>query len=329
MINNKNFSLEKARAAFAKPGNANNNRPSYYPFYKLAENKSSTLRFIPDANSENDLAFLIERKQWEAVVDGEKTRVNSLDSFGEPCPILTLSRQYYKAGDKVMGKKFWPKTDHLARAIVVKDGLPPDPETGETYTGKVVTVALGKSLFDIISHGIASGELGDDLPCHTENGVDFVITRTVKPGPDGEKWSDYSLSKFARSNRALTEAEVDTIEFTDESGGTPNFVDLQVLLGKKPTVEFIEGLIEDVLSDSGVDAPPAKKAAAPRRSVESEDDTPAVRPAATKAKPAAPVADDEADEAEAFLAQVRASRAAKAPTKVVPDMSDMDDDIPY
>jgi hypothetical protein len=322
MINNKNFNIEKARAAFSKSSGPKSDRPQYYPFYKMAIGKSATLRFLPDANQDNDLGFLKERKLWETTIDGEKVRATSLESFGEPCPILALSRQFYKANDKVNGKKFWPKTDYMARAIVVKDGLPPDPETGETYTGKVVTLALGKTLYDIISHGISSGELGDDLPCHTENGVDFIINRSEKKGPNGESWSDYSLSKFARSNRALTEDELVVVEFTDENGGTPNFVDLQVLLGKKPTVEYLEGLIEDVLSESGMDAPAAPKKAVQRRpTVVEEDDVPAVRPA-TKSKQVAPVE----DEAEAFLAQVRASRAAKAPTKVTPDM---DDDIPY
>jgi hypothetical protein len=328
MINNKNFNIEKARAAFSKSSGPKSDRPQYYPFYKMAIGKSATLRFLPDANQDNDLGFLKERKLWETTIDGEKVRATSLESFGEACPILALSRQFYKANDKVMGKKFWPKTDYMARAIVVKDGLPPDPETGETYTGKVVTLALGKTLYDIISHGISSGELGDDLPCHTENGVDFIINRSEKKGPNGESWSDYSLSKFARSNRALTDDELAVVEFTDENGGTPNFVDLQVLLGKKPTVEYLEGLIEEVLAESGMDAPAPKKAAPARRAapVEDEDEAPP-RAAPRKPAPVAAPAEDEADEAEAFLAQVRASRAAKA--KPATTFDDMDDDIPY
>ncbi len=333
-ISKSKFDISRARAAFSKqPGNQNTDRPSYYPFHKLPENKSATLRFIPDANPDNELGFLIERRMHELLVDGEKSRVACLEMYGDKCPICDLSRQYYKAKDSVNGKKYWHKKDYISKAIVVKDGLPPDPETGETYIGKVVVVNLGKTLYDIIAHSISSGELGEDLPCDIETGVDFVITRTVKPGPNGEKWSDYGLSKFARNARALEDEEVALLEMEDDNGGTPNYIDLSTMLPKKPDLEFVENILEQSLGggsrDEDEDDEPAPRAApkagsaaakfgqkaAPKAPVnEDEDDEPAPRPAAKPAAKAAPKAeapaeDDEA-EAEAFLAQIRSRRAA-------------------
>lgn len=340
MITKSKFDIGRARAAFSKqPNNQNGDRPAYYPFHKLPENKSSTIRLIPDANPDNELGFLLERRMHELMVNGEKSRVACLEMYGKKCPICDLSRSYYKAKDTVNGKKYWHKKDHVAKAIVVKDGLPPDPETGETYIGKVVIVNLGKTLYDIIAHNISSGDLGEDLPCDIETGFDFIITRTVKPGPTGEKWSDYSLSKFARAPRPLEEDEVALLEVEDDNGGTPNFIDLSTLLPKEPELEFVENLLEQSLGggDGEEDEPaprakpaakaalrPAPKAAAPADEDEDEP-APRAKPAAkTASKPApkaeAPADDDEA-EAEAFLAQIRNKRKAQAAAA--------DDDIPY
>lgn len=320
LIQKSSFSIERARAAFSKQPTAQAERTPYYPFYKLPEGKSSTLRFIPDANPENEMGFLIERRTHEMMIDGERTRVPCLETYGEDCPACNLSRSYYKAKDTVNGKKFWPKKDHVARAIVVKDGLPPDPETGETYVGKVVTLTLGKSLYEIIAHNISSGDLGDELPCSIEEGTDFVITRTMKPGPNGEKYSDYSLSKFARTSRALEEEEIATIEFDDGTGNTPNYVALNTLLPKKPTSEFVENLLEQFLNEGGesytAPAPKTTAKPAPRAPVAEEEDPPFdTIPARTAAKPAAKpaaVAEDDGDDAEAFLAQLRNRRKAAA-----------------
>lgn len=331
------FDISRARAAFSKqPGNQNSDRPSYYPFHKLPENKSATLRFIPDANPDNELGFLLERRMHELLVDGEKTRVACLEMYGDKCPICDLSRQYYKAKDTVNGKKYWHKKDYISKAIVVKDGLPPDPETGETYVGKVVVVNLGKTLYDIIAHNISSGDLGEDLPCDTQNGFDFIITRTTKPGPNGEKWSDYGLSKFARAQRPLEDEEMALLELEDDNGNTPNFIDLSTMLPKKPDIEFVENTLELSLGggtrDEDDEDTPAPRAApkvgsaaakfgqkaAPRAPVnedeDEDEDAPAPRAAPKPAakptpKVEAPAEDDEA-EAEAFLAQIRAKRQA-------------------
>lgn len=321
LIQKSSFSIERARAAFSKQPAAQTERTPYYPFYKLPEGKSSTLRFIPDANPENEMGFLIERRTHELMIDGERVRVPCLEMYGEDCPACDLSRSYYKAKDTVNGKKFWPKKDHVARAIVVKDGLPPDPETGETYVGKVVTLTLGKSLYEIIAHNISSGDLGDELPCSIEEGTDFIITRTIKPGPTGEKYSDYSLSKFARTSRGLEEEEIATIEFDDGTGNTPNYVALNTLLPKKPTSEYIETLMEQFLNEGGESytpaakpaAKPAARVAAPAEEDPPFDAAPARTPAKPAAKPAAAaVVEDSGDDAEAFLAQLRNRRKAAA-----------------
>lgn len=325
MISKSKFDINRARAAFSNKGGQQFERSNYYPFYKLPENKSCTLRFLPDANPDNELGFLIERRMHELLVDGKQERIACLEMYGEKCPICDLSRSYYKVKDTVTGKKYWHKKDYIAKALVVKDGLPPGDD-GVTYQGDVVLVGLGKTLYDIIAHNISSGDLGDDLPCDIETGFDFIITRSVKPGPNGEKWSDYALSKFARQPRALEEDELAKVEFEDESGETPNFVDLATLLPKKPDVSFVEQMLERSLGEGEgeEEAPPARapvRTAPPKaRPADDEEDFPPARAAKPVAKavptPKAAAADDGEDdelEAQAFLAQIRAKRqAAKA-----------------
>jgi len=348
--NQSSFSMDRARAAFSKQNNQRE-RTAYYPFYRLPEGKSSTLRFIPDADPDNEMGFIKARKTHEFIVEGEKVRVSCLSNYGDDCPMCNLSRQYYKAKDKVNGKVFWPKQDWFARALVVKDGLPPDPDTGETYMGQVVNLSLGKTIYELIAHNISSGMLGDELPCHVSEGTDFIITRTTKPGPDGEKYSDYSLSQFARKSRPLEDEEIAIIEREEEDGSTPNYVELKSLMPKKPTLEYVEQIMETVLEELGA-APVASPRARPQRD---EEEAPRARPAVPAARPAArapanesapaarpaarpapaPAADSEADDGEAFLREIRARRAASAPAPVAPParassgFDDMDDDIPF
>ncbi len=324
--NSSSVSAARARAAFQKKPETNSN--TYYPFHTLPEGKSSTFRFIPDADTDNDLGFLVERKMHKLMLDdGETVRVPCLEMYGDNCPICKTSRQYYKAKDNVTGKKFWASKDHMARALVVKDGLPPDPETGETYVGKVVTISLGKTLYEMIAHNISSGDLGDDLPSDVHTGTDFIITRTVKPGPGGEKYNDYALSKFARQSRPLEEEEFVTLEIKDEDGNTPNYIALKSLLPKKPTLEFVEQTLERALNAlNGDSAPAAPVAARPARAAnpiarqpvqtrppvmgdDGEDegfDAPTTRVAPPPVAPA----DDEEDDAQAFLQQIQARRRA-------------------
>lgn len=316
ILRNSAFSMERARAAFRKSNGGNEERTPYYPFNRLPENKSSTVRFIPDANPNNDKGFLLERIVHELMINGKKTNVGCLKMYGEECPMCKLSSQYYNAGDRVNGKKFWVKRDWITRGVVVKDGIPPDSETGETYLGKVVTITLGKTLYEKISHAITSGLLGEDLPSHPKTGTDFIITRTVKPGPDGQKYNDYAMSTFARSSRALEDEEFSLIEQEDANGNTPNFVDLSTLLPKRVTREFMENLIEQALNEGSEDVPPP--AAARNRNTDQYNDAPPARRAAPEpaARPApARHADDsdgdDDDDPTAFLLAMKNRRAAQ------------------
>jgi hypothetical protein len=207
--NRMSLSLDQLKAAFKKPelnegGGRQNN---YYPFWNIEDGQQAVVRFLPDKNSSNPRGFLVEKLMHTLEVNGEKKSTPCLRMYGEDCPICKVSSAYYKAEDKVNGKKFWRKKQHLAQALVIDDPLKPDEQTQETHAGKVRFLALGYQLFNVIKEAFENGEM-DEVPYSLDGGYDFIIKKT-KQGD----YSGYSVgSRFRAKNRALTDEERDTAE---------------------------------------------------------------------------------------------------------------------
>jgi hypothetical protein len=159
----------------------------------------------------------------------------------------------------------------------------------------------------------------EELPTDLMRGLDFRISKTSKGG-----FADYSSSKWARKETALTEAEQAAIA---EHG----LFDLSTFLPKKPgevelkvIKEMFEASVDGQSYDTerwgqyfrpaGVNAPagslapaatdedapaPAAKPAPAASSFDDEDDTPAVASAPVEAKPPTQKAED-------ILAMIRA-----------------------
>lgn len=305
---NQKFADFKARfsTATASGGERKNN---YYPFFKMPDDSTARIRFLPDANSDNPLGFMIEKVTHQLKVNGENKTVACLASYGEECPICKVSKEYYDAGDKVNGKLYWKKKNYLAQAMIMED---PIIEKGhENAEGKVKVFSIGYSIFKIIKDSFESGEL-DDAPFAYEGGTDFLIKKTKQ----GE-FASYTLSKFARKSTDLDESQIEVAD--------AGIVDLSTLLPKKPELATVEGILMAALTgkayneEDGDDEDDndsmkamASKFKAGARNVSSEDDdapTPARAPA--QAAPAAAASDDDEDaEAAALLAELKAKREA-------------------
>lgn len=312
MSNKASFSSLKERFAKTKGGGGQNN---YYPFYKIPEDSQAAIRFLADKNEDNPLAFLVEKVYHELTINGEKKTIPCLHSYGEACPICAVSKEYYDAGDKINGKKFYRKKSYVAQALVVDDPM----TEGDSAAGQVKLISIGYSLFNIIRNAFESNEL-DEAPYSYQGGTNFLIKRTKK----GE-FSNYDLSKFARRSTDLTE---DQIEYVDSQ-----IIDLSTLLPKKPDLEKVETMLESALtgkrfaedeeedgddassfgkfkknkpaaSDSDEDAAPVRTPASKRATLD-EDEVPA-----PKAKRQAVTEGDEDDEAAVLLQQLQAKRAA-------------------
>lgn len=224
--------MAELRASF-KQATTPESRPSnYYPFYNIAFDEKAVVRFLPDANPNNSLGFLVEKLTHDLEIAGEKKTVPCLKMYGKECPICKHSAALYKADDKVNGKKFYRSKQHIGQALIVED--PIKYKEGETSAvGTVKLINVGFKLFNKINEAI--DEELDEIPWDYEVGTDFNIKKTKQ----GE-FANYESSKFAKRPRALTEDELAAIE--------GNTHDLSTFLPKEPSLEDVQKLLDAAIN---------------------------------------------------------------------------------
>jgi hypothetical protein len=198
-----------------------------YPFWNLEQGKESTVRFLPDGDSNNTF-FWAERLMIKlpfAGIKGEtdnkqvQVQVPCMEMYGEACPILSEVRGWFK--DKSLeeqGRKYWKKRSYIFQGFVVEDGLKEDghPEN------PIRRFIIGPQIFQLIKSALVDPEL-EELPTDLARGVDFKLVKTSKGG-----YADYSTSKWSRRERPLTDAEQNGIK-------AHGLFNLQDFLPKKPT----------------------------------------------------------------------------------------------
>jgi hypothetical protein len=312
------FDMNKIKAAFKKAEaepttNFSNN---YYPFWNMQEGEEAIIRFLPDKNEDNPTGFLLEKLTHKLDINGETRTIPCLKMYGEDCPICKVSSTFYKDGDKANGKKFWRSKQHLAQALIVKDPLPIDKETGENHEGKVRYLSLGWQLFEVIKTAFESGDL-DVPPFAFEGGCDFIIKKTKQGDYD-----TYAIaSRFARKSRDLDE---DEIEIAEEG-----MVDLSTLLPPQPVFEKVQAMLEAAITGaryeegkegredlaSKINERISARKAAKDEDEDDDDSPPWEEPKSKKpaAKPSKVVEDEEfEEEADEILATIRNRRKNKA-----------------
>jgi hypothetical protein len=209
-------SLAEIRARLAaaesnKGGQATGGDNAIYPHWNMDEGASATLRFLPDGNSKNTF-FWVERAMIKLPFNGVKGEMDSkqvqvqvpcVEMWGEACPILAEVRTWFK--DKQledMGRKYWKKRSYVMQGFVRENPLSDD----RTPENPVRRFIIGPQIFATIKSALMDPEL-EELPTDLLRGLDFRITKTSKGG-----YADYSTSKWARKETALTEAEQGSLE---------------------------------------------------------------------------------------------------------------------
>ena len=197
-----------------------------YPFWNLEQGKESTVRFLPDGDSNNTF-FWAERLMIKlpfAGIKGEtdsrpvQVQVPCMEMYGETCPILSEVRGWFK--DKSledMGRKYWKKRSYIFQGFVVDDGLREEnkPEN------PIRRFIIGPQIFQLIKSALVDPEL-EELPTDFARGVDFKLVKTSKGG-----YADYSTSKWSRRERPIGDADQDAIK-------AHGLFNLQDFLPKKP-----------------------------------------------------------------------------------------------
>ena len=317
-------SLQEIRARLAASENKQGGQSQFsgdnaiYPHWSMDEGSSATLRFLPDGNTKNTF-FWQERAQIRLPFNGIKGEMESkqvivpvpcVEMYGEVCPVLTEVRTWFKDKSlEEMGRKYWKKRSYIFQGFVRENPIGDD----KAPANPIRRFIIGPQIFTLIKGALMDPEL-EELPTDLLRGLDFRISKTSKGG-----FADYSSSKWARKETALTEAEQAAIA---EHG----LFDLSTFLPKKPgevelkvIKEMFEASVDGQSYDTerwgqyfrpaGVNAPAGGSTTAPAVA-DVDEDVPAAKPA-----PVASSFDDEDD-----VAVASAPVAAKPSTDKAQDI---------
>jgi hypothetical protein len=287
-------SLAEIRARLAaaeskQSGQSQGGDNAIYPHWNMEEGHSAVVRFLPDGNSKNTF-FWVERAMIKLPFAGIKGEMDSkqtqvqvpcVEMWGDSCPILAEVRGWFK--DKSledMGRKYWKKRSYIMQGFVRENPLSDD----KTPENPIRRFIIGPQIFQIIKSSLMDPDL-EELPTDAMRGLDFRITKTSKGG-----YADYSTSKWARKESALTEEEQAALE-------AHGLFDLASFLPKKPTdvelrvmKEMFEASVDGQSFDldrwgqyfrpAGVSAPAASSSPAVQADAAEVEAAPVAKPAA-------------------------------------------------
>jgi len=278
--------MEQLRNAFDKTEKFVKLPNNYFPFWNMKNDEQTVVRFVPDKNEANPHGFLIEKKTHKLTINGQERKIPCLDMYGEKCPICKVSRDYYKVNDEVNGKKYYRSVQYIAQGIVVESPLPV-AEGEESPVGKIRLFAFGPQIYKIIKASFKAGEL-DEVPYDYKHGTDFLIIKDKQ----GEH-ANYSLSKFARRERALDDDTIANLELFD----------LTTILPKNPGLVKVTAMLEAEMNGEAYEDGEGNT-----NSAADDGDEPVMAKASVTSNV---TASDDDEDGEAILARVKADMAAR------------------
>ncbi len=273
-----------------------------FPHWNIPEGSTSVVRFLPDGDPNNTF-FWAERLMIRLPFNGVKGDMNSkpvvvqvpcVEMWNETCPILTEVRTWFKDSSlEEMGRKYWKKRSYIFQGFVNENSLQED----NTPENPIRRFVISPSIFTLIKDALMDPDI-QELPTDYDAGLDFRITKTTKG-----QYADYSTSKWARKESALSEVQRAAIEthglhtLSDYLPKRPTEVEINVL--KEMFEASVDGQAYDVerfgqyYRPYGVDAPAgtAQSPAAPAPAAPTPTPTTEAAPAATvpfETAPAAP-----------------------------------------
>jgi hypothetical protein len=302
--------LEALKAAFAPKtngGNGNGDKKftQFYQFWKMNPGEQATVRFLPDANPNNERQFLVENLTHTLVINGKKRVVACLEMYDGhgTCPICKLSREYYDkariAGETkenpgpltALGKKYYRKKEYIGQVKVQVSPIEFEKNEGHEHE---MPISIGPQIYNLIQAAFASGDL-EEVPYEFKGGYDFRILKSTQ----GDN-ANYTLSKFVPKQSDLDDDTIAQLNLYDLSTLCNRRIDaetLEAMLTADTTGQSYKPAGEDSVADVDSYSTPAVQAAV----------TSTVTPQ-TEAAPQAPVASD--NKVNDVLAQIRARAAA-------------------
>lgn len=274
---------------------------SIYPFWNLKEGQESTVRFLPDGDSNNTF-FWVERAmiklefagiKGEAETKKTMVQVPCMEMYGETCPILSEVRGWFKDPSlEDQGRKYWKKRSYVFQGFVVEDGLKEESKPENSIRRFII----GPQIFTLIKGALMDPEM-EDLPTDLVHGVDFRLIKSSKGG-----YADYSTSAWKRRERPLGDEEQAAVK-------QYGLFNLKDFLPKKPSdveIKVIKEMFEASVNGEAFDMERWGQYYKPSGAGAATGDP--VAPSATKAAPATTASDD-ADEVEAPKATAQTTPA--------------------
>ena len=333
----KTVNKDKLKAKFESESQSNSQGPSdFLPYFKLKNKDSISIRFLSDANPQNQDFFTYTEEIFN--FNGKNMK---FDGLSKDCPASKIAADLF-AEVKSLGEesaegkevrdralKYYKKKKYLANAYIVdapdyfwtETGLDPD-----NIKDRVKVVALPKKVYDSIKDTVMDEDFdevefynfGDDV-------VNFKLT--VKKNSGG--YNDYSASKFEIKPKdlELDDSEIDTI--------AENLKDLSTIFKVYSLEEFNEAIEIEMngSDDDEEEAAPAKKTVSKKAVVEDddedddEDEEEEVPVKKTVAKKAVVVEEEEDDEEEEEV-PVKKTVAKKAAVVEEDDEDEEEEEVP-
>jgi hypothetical protein len=172
------------------------------------------------------------RLTFPGIVGGDQkpttVQVPCMEMFsGETCPVLTEVRPWFKDPSlEDMGRKYWKKRSYIFQGFVNEN-----PLNEEAPENPVRRFVIGPQIFNIIKSALMDPDM-ENLPTDYVAGTDFRLAKTTKG-----QYADYSTSKWARKETALTEENLASID-------THGLHNLNDFLPSKPTPEGVQAIAE-------------------------------------------------------------------------------------
>ena len=235
-----------------------------FPHWNIPEGSTAAVRFLPDGDPNNTF-FWAERLMIRLPFNGIKGDMNSkpvvvqvpcVEMWNDTCPILTEVRTWFKDSSlEEMGRKYWKKRSYIFQGFVNENPLTED----STPDNPIRRFVISPSIFTLIKDALMDPDI-QELPTDYDAGLDFRITKTTKG-----QYADYSTSKWARKETALTEVQRAAIDthglhtLSDYLPKRPTEVEINVL--KEMFEASVDGQAYDVerfgqyYRPYGVDAP--------------------------------------------------------------------------
>jgi hypothetical protein len=198
----------KAQESRTERGSGGDN--AIYPHWNIPEGSTAVVRFLQD-NDESNTFFWKERLMIRLPFNGVKNQdskqivvqVPCVEMWNDTCPVLSEVRGWFKDSSlEEMGRKYWKKRSYIFQGFVNENPMTDD----NTPENPIRRFVISPSIFGIIKDALMDPDI-QELPTDPEMGLDFRITKTTKG-----QYADYSTSKWARKETALTADQKAAIE---------------------------------------------------------------------------------------------------------------------